>query len=158
MRSKILILSLSLFILVSTASAQSNSTATDKQILQQIDGASWISDVDWNPENSSDQIQVTIESEVPKLIWAQEIPDYTGQSGSFDPMEDYQLTTGTNEIFIPVNGRSTLGVAVTTSNNGAYYKRPDGGELPQAKGFQVLFFVGMGILLYESFTKIRVKI
>lgn len=113
-------------ILLIPATAQGNQTQEDdKQILVELDDATWISTIDWNPPNRT-QVKVYVHSEVPKLVSLQEIPDYSGRSGSFSPMQSYNLQSGQNILYVPYNGRSNSGIAITDSNDGAYYQRqPD---------------------------------
>lgn len=127
----LLFLSFSFLILISGAAAQNTSQASQddgKTVLVELDKATWISDIDWNPENRSDMIKVTVHSEIPKPIGIQEIPDFRGKSGSFSPMKQVTLSPGKNDILIPVNGRGnfgsgTLGVAITDSDDGTYYRK-----------------------------------
>ncbi|MFB6144323.1 MAG: hypothetical protein ABEJ98_03355 [Candidatus Nanohaloarchaea archaeon] len=130
-RTHFLVLSFSLIFLTSgTLAAPGNSTAGEdqgKKVLVELDKATWISDIKWNPPNSS-QIKVVVHSKIPKPVSIQEIPDYTGQSGSFQPMKSVTLSKGKNTISVSVNGRGKLGtgvfgVALTDSNNGVYYRR-----------------------------------
>ena len=143
-------LSLSLLFLVSGAAAQGNSTVDDsssKTVLKELDNATWISNVEWDPENASGQIRVDIYSEIPKQITVQEIPDYTGTSGDFAPREPITIQEGLNEIFVPVNGRINFGVAVTDSNNGTYYRKSFFDFFPNV-GIPLLFFSGfVGFIL-----------
>lgn len=127
----LLFLSFSLLILISGAAAQNETVQGDqeeKQILTQLDNATWISDIDWNPENRSGMIKVTVHTEIPKQVGIQEIPDYQGKSGSFSPMKQVTLSPGENKILLPINGgenfgAGTLGVALTDSNDGTYYRK-----------------------------------
>lgn len=112
-----------LIIGVSGVSAQDSNQS--KTVLVELDGATWISDVDWSPPNST-LVKVTIQSEVPKSIGLQEMPDYSGRSGSFAPMQQFTLSSGENVVKVPYNGKSTRGIVITSRNSGAYYQQqPD---------------------------------
>jgi len=128
-RGHVLVLALSLFFMISGAAAQENSSAQEEQtknVLVQLDEATWISHINWNPENSS-QIEVTVQSEIPKPIKIQEIPNFRSRSGSFSPMKSVTLSRGKNIITVEKNGGNTIGgvmgISITDSNNGAYYRK-----------------------------------
>lgn len=133
-----------LFLSISTVAAQDseNETEESKDVLVELDEATWISDIDWNPENSSD-IEVTVESDVPKTVHIQELPDYQGRSGDFSPMESYSLNSGENNVDVPVNGRSTLGVAITSGDNGAYYQK-EGENIPDPNSTDAILLSSYG--------------
>lgn len=144
-------LSLSFLFLVSGAAAQGNKTAEDtasKTVLKELDNATWITDIDWNPENSTG-IKVTVYSEIPKPVRIQEIPDYTGTSGSFEPMKQVTLQSGKNIIHLPVNGRINFGVSIADSNDGAYYRKSFLDIFPEVSTPMLFFagFVGFAVVV-----------
>ncbi|WP_414836641.1 hypothetical protein [Candidatus Nanohalococcus occultus] len=110
-----------LICIVGTVSAQTNQTES-RTVLQELDAGTWISAVDWNPENSS-QIKVTIYSKIPKSVALQELPDYSGKSGRGISSKNKMLSPGENVYYLSVNGRSTLGVSIADGQNFAYYKK-----------------------------------
>jgi hypothetical protein len=140
-------LSLSLFLMISGATA-ANSTAEEddsssKTVLKELNNATWISDIDWDPENST-KLKVTIHSEIPTRVGMQELPDYTGTEGSFNKMQDFTLQPGENEIYLPVNGRVNYGVSLvplTGSGEGIYYRKSFFDFLPNVS-IPLLFFSG----------------
>lgn len=146
----VLFLSLSLLLMMSGATATNSSASeSSKTIIKELDQATWISDINWNPENSS-QIKVTVHSEIPKPVGIQEMPDYTGKSGDFAPMDDRTLQAGKNILYVPVNGRMQLGIALTDSDDGIYYKKSAGLILTEI-GLPLLFFSGFtGFILTIS--------
>lgn len=142
-RRLFLLFSLSLLFLVPGGLAQENQTEEEaRTVLVELDKATWISGIDWNPENRS-QVKVTVQSKIPKPIAIQEIPDYSGRSGSFSPFKRRTLSTGENILYVPVNGRGTLGIALTDQNDGAYYKKRSQ-SIPDPKPIDSIFIAIYG--------------
>lgn len=144
----LLFVSISLIMLASPAAAEptqnSSSTEQGKSSLKTLDKATWLQDVDWNPENRTGVIEVTVYSEVPKPVYIEEIPDMRGKSGRYNPgNEPISLDTGENTIYVPINGRRILGVSIEDSNNGIYYKESIGKLLPS---------IGLPLLFFSAFT------
>lgn len=125
---------ISFFLFSGLTAAQTNESEEDgREVLVELDKATWIQEINWDPANQS-LVEVTIQSDVPKLVSLQEIPDYQGRSGSFSPMKSYNLNSGKNTVMVPYNGRTTQGIALTDSNDGAYYRKqpnsiPDPGPI-----------------------------
>lgn len=149
----LLFLSFSILMLISGTAAQNKTQGSQKDVLIQLDQATWISDINWNPENSSN-IQVTIHSEIPKPVGLQEIPDYSGRSGKFSPMKQVTLSTGKTTVSVPANGRGKLGIAVTDSNDGAYYmkkSRPLIGSISRADFYLFGIMVAVSVVTHIFF-------
>lgn len=124
-RGRFLALSLSFLFLLSAVSAQPNSSSqeSEKQVLDELDKATWISSIEWNPENSS-QVKVVVHSEIPKQVTIREMPDMRGKSGNYKPNnEPITINSGKNILYAPVNGRQELGIILEDSNDGLYYKK-----------------------------------
>jgi hypothetical protein len=143
--------------LITLSTAAEDTTEQSRQVVFELDETTWVSDIDWNPENNTG-INVEIQSEIPKQIAIQEIPDYQGKTGSFAPAKSLTLRPGTNQVNVPVNGRQNEGIALADSNGGQYYNRDPDASLPEAKGLQVLLFMGISIIFYEGFYLLRVRI
>lgn len=136
-----------IFLLLATsATAQTNQTEEpEKTVLVELDQATWISDINWNPENQT-QVRVTVQSEVPKRVSLQELPDYQGRSGKFSPMQSYNLNSGENAVMVPYNGKQTQGIAITDSNDGAYFRK-EPNNIPEPNTTDVIF-----IAIYGAFS------
>jgi len=123
--SAVLLLSM---LLISLGSAQTNSTDPSRDVVLELDQATWISEINWEPENQSN-IRVVVSSEIPKQIALQEVPDFDSSSGSFEPPQSLTISPGENSISVPVNGREKLGIAINDQNDGSYLMRDAPGLL-----------------------------
>jgi len=142
---------------IPAAAGQTNTTEDGKTVLLQLDETTWIEDINWNPKNET-QVEVKINSEIPTAVSLQEIPDFQGKSGKFTPMQSYTLNSGVNTVLVPYNGKTTKGIAITDSEDGAYINKRAGGDLPEAQGAYVLIFMGWSILVYELLYRIRARL